>query len=411
VTQALAPNPAPLRLQSIDILRGATIALMILVNDPGDPHCVYPPLRHADWNGYTAADLVFPNFLFLSGASLVFSLQSRVERARRQGSSLAPIAASLARRSLNLIALKLFVAAAPTFRVRRIRIFGVLFRTALLSFLGGITLLATLSIPVLLGVVSALLGGYWLALRLPFRLANGETLNQPLLHPDKNLAAHLDRKAAHLLHGHLHSGALYNVTHDPEGLLSSAPALATVLIGSIAALIIRHKTLTPTQKRNILAAAGLVSLAAGHLWNRTFPINKNLWTSSYTLASAGWSLLALSALYTAYDIPAGDSLPPSPCPPSLNQPALLDHLARPFKIFGANALPVYILSILGHKTLRTLHLQRDGHSISYRTFAYRKLFAPTRSTPLRSLAFAVTYAALCFLPNLALWRRRIFLKI
>jgi predicted acyltransferase len=269
-------RPAPQRVLSVDVLRGLTIALMILVNDPGDPHCVYPQLQHAEWNGYTAADLVFPNFLFLSGASLVFSLQSRVERSRKQGRSLAPIAASLARRSLNLLALKLLVAAFPAFRLRRIRIFGVLFRTALLSLLGGLTLLATFSIPILLGVVSALLGGYWLALRLPFRLPNGEALNHPLLDPDNNLAAWLDRKIAHLFHGQLHTGALYNVTHDPEGLLSSAAALATVLIGSVAALVLRHKVLNPIHKRNLLAAAGLASLAAGHLSHQQEPLDQLL---------------------------------------------------------------------------------------------------------------------------------------
>jgi predicted acyltransferase len=383
---------------------------MILVNDPGDPHCVYPQLRHAEWNGYTVADLVFPNFLFLSGASLVFSLQSKiekVERSRQQGASLAPLAASLARRSLNLIALKLVVAAFPTFRLRRIRIFGVLFRTALLSFLGGLALLATRSIPILLGIVSALLGGYWLVLRRPFRLPNGETLNHPLLDPDNNLAAYIDRGIAHLLHGQLHTGALYYVTHDPEGLLSSAPALATVLIGSVAALVIRHRDLTPIQKRNRLAAAGLTSLTAGHLWSRKFPINKNLWTSSYVLASAGWSLLALAVLYTVYDLnarPASNRTRSSLLPTRYS-------LSLPFQIFGANALPVYILSILSHKLARTLHLHHDGHRVSYRTFAYRKLFAPARSTPLRSLAFAGACAALCFLPNLVLWRRRIFLKV
>ena len=409
-----------MRLLSIDVSRGATIALMILVNDPGDPHCVYPQLAHAPWNGYTAADLIFPNFLFLSGASLVFSLQSRIERSRTNGLSLGPIAAQLARRSLNLLALKILVAGVPTFRFRRVRLYGVLFRTALLSFLGGITLLLTLSIPILCTIIATLLTGSWLALRVPIRLATGETLNQPLLHPDNNLAAHIDRAISRFFERHLHFGALYNITHDPEGLLSSAPALASVLIGSVAALVLRSPGLTPARKRNILALAGLGCLAAGHLWNRIFPINKNLWTSSYTLAAAGWSLLTLSTLYTLYDIPSATPNPKLPSPPlachSEAKPRNLRlsafaALARPLQIFGSNALPVYILSILGHKTARTIHLHRDGHSVSLRTHTYRKLFAPTRSTPLRSLAFAVTYAALCFLPNLILWRRKIFLKI
>ena len=157
------------RVLSIDVLRGLTIVLMILVNDPGDPHEVYPPLRHADWNGYTAADLVFPNFLFLAGASLVFSLQGRIESRRTPK---AELARSLARRSLNLIALKLVLAAIPTLRLRRIRIFGVLVRIALCSLAAGLILLATLEIPVLLGITGALLAGYFGLLRIPFGSLN-----------------------------------------------------------------------------------------------------------------------------------------------------------------------------------------------------------------------------------------------
>ena len=390
VPQELAPRN-PSRVLSIDILRGATVALMILVNDPGDPHCVYPPLRHADWSGYTPAALVFPNFLFLSGASLVFSLQSRIAN---PANSRAEIVRGLLKRTVNLVALKLFVAAAPTFRLRRVRIFGVLFRSALLGLAGGLALLATLSIGTLLAVSAVLLAVYYALLRLPFG-----SLNQPLLDPDNNLAAALDRRIANLFHGHLHSGALWNVTHDPEGLLSSAPALVTVLGGAVAALHMRDSRYTPEQKAAHFACAGLVSLAAGHVWHRTFPINKNLWTSSYVLVSTGWSLLALAALYWLYDVRQAIRNP------------LVRALTKPFQIFGANALPVYIVSLLGHKTSRTIHLQQRGHSVSLRTATYRRLFAPERSTKLRSLAFAVSYAALCFAPNLLLWRRKIFIKI
>ena len=385
------PKSPPQRVLSIDILRGATVALMILVNDPGDPRCVFAALGHADWNGYTPADLVFPNFLFLSGASLVFSLQSRIANPSIPRTE---IVRGLLKRSLNLIALKLFVAQAPTFRFRRIRIYGVLFRSALLGLAGGLTLLVTLSIPALLGFSATLLCLYYALLRIPFG-----SLNQPLLDPDNNLAAALDRRVANLFHGHLHSGALWNVTHDPEGLLSSMPALATVLLGAVAALHMRDARYTPRQKARNFALAGLLLLAAGHLWHRTFPINKNLWTSSYVLVSTGWSLLALAALYWLYDIKQATRSP------------ILSALTRPLQIFGANALPVYIVSLLGHQAARTVHLQQGGHSVSLRTATYRKVFAPTHSTKLRSLAFAVSYAALCFLPNLFLWRRKIFVKI
>ena len=221
-----------------------------------------------------------------------------------------------------------------------------------------------------------------------------------MLEPDNNLAAALDRRIANLFHGELHAGALWNVTHDPEGLLSSMPALVTVLlVVRVAALHMRDASYTPQQKARHLAIAGVNSLALGHLLDRVFPINKNLWTSTYVLVSAGWSLLALAALYWLYDIKQAIRNP------------VVRALTTPLQIFGANALPVYVLSLLGQKSARIIHLQQQGHSVSLRTAAYRKLFAPRGSTRLRSLAFAVTYAALCFLPNLYLWRRKIFIKI
>ncbi len=396
VTDVLPPEPlkrrsAPDRIVSIDLLRGATIALMILVNDPGDPHETYPQLQHAEWNGYTAADLIFPNFLFLSGASLVFSLSGRIGR----GDSKYELARGIGKRTVNLLLLKLFVALAPTFRLRRIRPFGVLFRTALLSLVGGLMILATLSPRALLTLAGTLLSAYYAALRIPF----GE-LNRPFLDPDNNLAAALDRRIAHGAYHGLHMGGLYNVTHDPEGLLSSAPALATVVLGSCAAILMRSTGLSGERKRDLLAAAGLVSLGTGHLWHRSFPINKNLWTSSYVLVSAGWSLLALSALYWFYDLRQAH-----------RRSRLVRVLTAPLQIFGSNALVAYSLSIIGMKTLRTIHVQSEGHSLSLRTVAYRKLFARKASTPLRSLAFAATYAAFIFVPNLILWRRKLFVKI
>ena len=381
--------PSPPRVLSIDIFRGLTVAAMILVNDPGDYQEVYPALRHADWNGYTPADLIFPNFLFLAGASLVFSMQSRIER----GDSRLELARGLGKRTVNLLLLKLFIAELPTFRLRRIRIFGVLFRTALCSLAGGLVLLATLSSPKLLAAIAGLLGTYYAVLGIQ---VGG--LNQPLLDPDNNLAAWLDRHVAHVFHGELHTGALYNVTHDPEGLLSSIPALATVLMGACAALLMRDKTLSPQRKAALMVIAGIVALTAGTALSRRMPINKNLWTPPYALVAGGWSLLALAALYWLYDV-------------RQTRTPVSHAIATPASIFGANALVAYALSIAVHKLLRYLHVHHEGHRVSLRTLAYRRVFAPRKSSPARSLAFAVTYAGLILLPNVWLWRRRLFVKI
>lgn len=360
---------------------------MILVNEPGDPHEVYPQLRHAEWNGYTFADLIFPNFLFLSGASLAFSLAPRLEK----GSvSKLELARALGRRSLNLLLLKFFIAQVPTFRRRRIRVFGVLFRTALLSLAAGLILLRTRRIRTLLALAGGLLGAYYLAMRLPY----GE-MNLPLLDPDNNLAAWLDRWIAHLFHGHLHNGALYNVTHDPEGLLSSMPALATVLFGAVTAMMLRNPDVRYKTAR--LIVAGGASLAAGQVWDRSFPINKNLWTSSYTLVAAGWSLLSLAGLHAVYD--------------QRRASPVLSGLVQPAKVLGSNAIVAYALSVVGHKLTRAVQVSKDGHRLSLRTFAYRTVFARKGSTPLRSVAFAATCLLVCFLPNWWLHRRKIFVKI
>ena len=381
------PERSKVRLDSIDIARGLTVAAMILVNEPGDPHEVYPQLRHADWNGYTFADLIFPNFLFLSGASLAFSLAPRLEKG---SPSKLELARALGRRSLNLLLLKFFIAQVPTFRRRRIRVFGVLFRTALLSLAGGLILLKTRRIKTLLVLAGVLLGVYYVAMRLPM----GE-LNAPLLDPDNNLAAWLDRQTAHMFHGHLHNGALYNVTHDPEGLLSSVPALATVLFGAATALMLRSPQVR--QKTGTLIMAGGASLAAGQLWDRTFPINKNLWTSSYTLVAAGWSLLSLAGLHAVYD-------------QRRVAPALAGAV-QPAKVLGSNAIVAYALSVVGHKLTRAIQVSQHGHRLSLRTYAYRNVFARKGSTPLRSAAFAATCLLACFLPNWWLHRRKIFVKI
>jgi predicted acyltransferase len=318
---------------------------------------------------------------------LAFSLAPRLEKGSPRKLELAR---ALGRRSLNLLLLKFFIAQAPTFRRRRIRVFGVLFRTALLNLVAGLILLRTRRTSTLLTLSGALLLAYYAALRLPIG-----TLNTPLLDPDNNLAAWLDRKIAHLFHGHLHNGALYNVTHDPEGLLSSIPALATVLFGAAAALTLRNPA--ATHKTRNLTLAGAASLAAGTAWHRTFPINKNLWTSSYTLVAAGWSLLSLAALHTLFD--------------TRKPTRTLNDLAEPAKILGANAIVAYALSVVGHKLTRAILIPQEAHKLSLRTYAYRTVFARKHSTRLRSLAFAATCVALCFLPNLFLHRRKILIKI
>lgn len=402
---ATRPSPyparpvAPSRFLSVDILRGATVALMIIVNTPGDWDQVYPDLCHAAADGWTVADLVFPNFLFLVGASSVFSTQAALFK----GTPRRAVALRLVHRSLRLVALQLVLTALPSHRLawpelRNLRLYGVLTRTALCAVAVGCLSLVTTSIPVLSILAATLLTVYWALLRFVPVPGHGlPTRDIPLLDPERNLAAYLDRRIHDLLQRTLHTGALYHGTHDPEGLLSTIPALATCLLGACAALWLQGHTSSNTRKRNRLVLAGLLLLLGARLGRRRLPINKTLWTSTYVLLTGGISLLVLAALYHAADVKRLHK-----------RSHLLRVLDWPWIVFGANAITAYAASGLLEKLLSLPSFARQS---SLGQAAYQTLFARGRSTPARSLAYAVAFATVCFLPNLFLWRKRIFIKI
>jgi len=242
----------------------------------------------------------------------------------------------------------------------------------------------------------------------------------PFLDPDRNLAAWLDRAFNTFTRHYLHTGSLYNRTHDPEGLLSTLPSIATTLIGSLTGLILQKPVILsgarsaeskdPEAARTCLVRIllfGLLSLTFGLLWSHWFPLNKNLWTSSYVLYSAGWSLLLLALCYWLIDIRRLDAKPFGKA------------LLKPWLVFGSNAITAYVLSnffvelMLWIKVPSSVMRGPDTPSapITAWLWTYRHLFAFHSSTNVTSLAFAVAFTALCFLPNWLLWRRKIFLKI
>src|SRR5262245_4381882 len=268
---AAQPVPASQRLISLDAFRGMTIAAMILVNDPGTWSAVYWPLDHASWNGWTPTDLVFPFFLFIMGVALELSTARR-SAANPQGDNRAILRHVLIR-ALILFALGLFLNGFPFFHLHRIRIMGVLQRIALCSlFAGLLTLKTTVRTRVI--VVAGLLLGYWALMTLVPVPGYG----RGHLDPEGNLAAYIDRA--------LMSGHTWKAMWDPEGWLSTLPAIATTLMGGFAG---RWLLSAASESRKVLAlvVAGGVGLVAGEIWNRWFPINKNLWTSSYAVFTAG----------------------------------------------------------------------------------------------------------------------------
>jgi predicted acyltransferase len=385
------------RVLAVDVLRGITIAFMILVNDPGDWNHVYAPLDHAEWNGWTVTDLVFPTFLFLIGASLIFSLQSRIAR----GDSRWALAGHIVRRGAILFAIKLFFSIYPHLHFANMRIYGVLTRIAICYVIAGLICLVTRKISHLAAISAVLLVGYWALLRfVPVPGFGVPTHDVPFLDPDGNLTSWIDRDVMGFLERTIHVGKLYRVTRDPEGLLSTLPAVATVLLGSITAIFMRNERYTPATKRNGLAAAGIVCIAAGELWSRTFPINKNMWTSSYVLLAAGIALVGLALLYWLIDMLR------------IQEKSRFGRAALwPWLVFGSNAIVAYCMADFIVETLGWIKVPDAGRSIGVSSWAYLHLFARGHSTEITSLAFAIAFVALCFVPNWLLWRKQIFVKI
>ncbi len=361
----------PGRVVSIDLLRGLTIAFMILVNDPGDWEHVYSQLDHATWNGWTLTDLVFPTFLFVVGASTVFSIEAR----ERKGDTRLTLAGHMVARAGKLFLLKTVLSLIPYFHYTHMRIFGVLTRIALCYPLAGLVLLRTRDKRVLFGVVAVLLAGYWVLLRwVPVPGAGWPVRDFPLLDKDLNLTAWLDRSFSAWTLKWLHTGTLYEKTRDPEGLLSTLPAIATTLLGALAALWMRHPTdgwwgRDARGMRTMLAMSGAVLVVLGLLWGRSFPINKNLWTSSYVLLMAGFAALGLVALAALVDSR------PQPWP------RWLQAATWPWFVFGSNAIAAYAASVLLVKGCLYVKLaDSDGDKHTLWSLIYTFGFASRGST-------------------------------
>jgi predicted acyltransferase len=395
---------ASTRVLSVDILRGITIAFMILVNDPGDWSHVYSQLDHAPWNGWTLTDLVFPSFLFLVGMSIIFSFQSRIAKSasgRLDQATRRNLAFHLFRRAAIIFAIKMFLSAYPHFHLAHLRIYGVLTRIALCYLCAGLICLCTRKILPLATITAALLIGYWILMRfVPVPGFGVPTRDISLLDQTGNLAAWLDRHISAFTLRTINMGRLYQTTRDPEGLLSTLPAIATTLLGSITAVFMRSPNYTQSIKRKAFVIAGIFFVAAGELWNSTFPINKNLWTSSYVLLAAGISLLGLALFYWLVDILRVQ-----------DKSRIAKAALWPWLVFGSNAIAAFVLSELFVETMLWIKVPNDGKTITAWNWIYLHIFSRGHSTELTSVTFALAFVVLCFLPNWFLWHKRIFLKI
>ena len=385
------------RFVSVDALRGLTIAFMILVNDPGDWKQVYAPLDHAEWNGWTPTDLVFPNFLFLIGCSIVFSVNARLSR----GVPRSTLVLQVLRRAVFIFAIKTFLSLYPHFHYTHMRIFGVLTRIALCYAAAASLYLLTRRWQIIAVITATLLIGYWALLRFVpvpgFGMPGGEVA---FMDPNGNLTSWIDRGFNQWTQHFLHTGNLYRGTRDPEGVLSTLPSIATTLFGVLAGLVLVREPAPRFGRSTLLGIASVAALGLAEVWNVTFPINKNLWTSSYVLLAAGWSLGGLALCHWIFDEHQWHE-----------RHTWLRRVAAPFLVFGSNAIFTYAFSDLLVETFANVPVHLSTGPGNLWRAVYLNVFARSGSTPNTSLAFAITVVVVCFVPTWLLWRKRLFLRV
>ena len=363
-----------MRLKSIDVFRGLTVAGMVIVNNPGNWDTVYWPLLHAEWDGWTPTDLIFPYFLFIVGVSMTLGT-----RPATWGSVL--------RRSATIWGLGLFMAAFPFFRLATVRIPGVLARIAWCYFGAAVCVRVAERINrqsrarVIAVMIAVLLVGYWILLTfvpVPGGVAGDRS-------PEGNLGAWLDRT---LLIGHL-----WRPRWDPEGLLSTLPAIATTLLGVLSGWWMRQ-TESPRRRVRGLLLWGLAGIFSGLAWSVWFPINKSIWTSSYVLFTGGLAAVTLAACHWIFD--------------EARSP-VTDRIAEPFVVLGRNAILLFVVSGLFAKTL--IYTKWPDPNTSLAGWLYRTAFVPLASPYNASLLFAIANLVLLYALLAYLHRRKIYLTV
>jgi predicted acyltransferase len=386
------------RLTSLDLFRGVTIAAMILVNNPGNDHA-YWPLEHAKWNGWTPTDLVFPFFLFIVGVSMVFSFQSRLDKSRLdRGHSRTLLLFHAFRRGAIIFAIGLAMnyslVLAGSSRFPGLRIPGVLQRIGVCYIAASVLFLYTRPRTRAV-IIAVLLVGYWILMRfVPVPGFGLPGRDIPFLDQNANLAAYLDRRFL---------TTLWDKTRDPEGLLSTLPAIATALLGIFTGEWLRSDR-TQQSKAGGMLLFGVAGVILGRTWGIWFPINKNLWTSSFVLFTAGLALVCLALCYWAVDIKRWGTA-------SSNEVRSNAVWTKPFLIFGHNAIAAYVVAWLFEVLLYGFGVRRNGVNISAHEYIFDHLFAPLGSPSFASLLFSLAIVLLCLLPIWLMDRKKIFLKI
>ena len=368
------------RFLALDIFRGATIALMVIVNTPGTWSYVYGPLRHAEWHGCTLTDLVFPFFLFIIGVAMRFSFD------KYDICKYGPLFNKIIFRTITIFSIGLLLNAFPFIRQNwdwsSFRILGVLQRIALAYFFASFIVLR-LDVKGLVKISFFILVGYWLLL-----MSYGFYSGQDPYSLKYNLILVIDSFL--LGESHLYGGT--GIQFDPEGLLSTIPSIVTILIGFLVGTMIKT---TNDHQDNIqrMVVLGSLLIITGWLWSFGFPINKQLWTSSYVLYTAGIAIILLSGMIWIVDIKK------------------IDWWSKPFVILGSNAIFLYVLSSLWVKILLKISFELDGKIVSGYFYLYKTIFQPIAGNINGSLFFAISHVLMFLLILTWMHRKKIFIRI
>jgi len=376
----------PQRLLSLDFFRGATVAAMILVNNPGDWGNIYAPLEHSGWNGCTPTDLVFPFFLFIVGVSIAYAMGSR----KADPSAHPKTIIKAFKRALILFGLGLFLSlfsklfSDPLEAFKTVRIPGVLQRIALVFFISSVIFLKT-SEKNIFRIFLGLMVFYWVL--MTFVPVPG--VGYPNLEKETNLGAWLDRTI--LTEAHLWKSSK---TWDPEGILGTIPAVSTGLFGVLVGIYLRKKEIDTATKVTWLFTAGTASVILGLLWDLQFPINKALWTSSFVLYAGGLATIVLAMSYWIIDVQK------------------YNRFTTPFVVYGINAITVFFLSGLLPRILNYIPISNaDGSYTGLYGWLYAEFYAPHFSPVNASFAWAITSVLFWLMILWVMYKKNIIIKV
>ncbi|PST83984.1 DUF5009 domain-containing protein [Pedobacter yulinensis] len=374
------------RLLSLDFFRGLTVAAMILVNNPGSWGHIYAPLEHASWNGCTPTDLIFPFFLFIVGVSIAFSMSGKRLQPETHGRTLL----KAFKRALILFGLGLFLSLFPKIftdpvnALAHVRIPGVLQRIAIVFFFSSLIFIKS-SDKGIFRTMIILLFVYWAL--MTFVPVPG--VGYANLEKETSLAAWTDRTL--LTEAHLWKAAR---TWDPEGVLSTIPAIASGLFGVLVGLYLKRKDLSEAVKVSWLFCTGLAAVLLGLLWDLQFPINKSLWTSSFVLYTGGLGTMGLALCYWIIDVQQ------------------YTRFTKPFVVYGVNAITVFFLSGLMPRILNMIKVTgADGEEVGLATWKYQTFFVPYFSPVNASLASAVVLVLTWMVILWIMYNKKIFIKV